>query len=427
MRPVYSVLLLRVLALVGLTASTMLLVDYLSLESSFCGAASGCGAVKDSGLGYVRFGDADLPFLPILGVVGFASLVLGSLLPSAPQRRAVCAPLAYAMAAGAFVLLGLQAFLIGRFCWLCVVVDLISLALGGLAFSMRWLGWETSLHAEQSRASLVDASELLAAAGGRPTAWQEDSQSYVAPNPLVRPEPTQPLRLHTLGWFALALFAVLAPVLYPRVVHTSDLSPPVRALAAKSGVTVVEFFDFECPHCRALAPTIHELAAEPGVTVVRQYVPLPGHELALEGSKLSVCAAEQGKEAQVAELLLTGEMLTAEQLTVARKLPGLDEARLGACLASERPERALREMRERIVSSEFVGLPTTYVGSERILGAEAPEVFFDALERARSGENLGGLTPLSYVALVLGAVALVVFWARIRPVRITSASALDSH
>lgn len=405
----------------------MLLVDYLALESSFCGAASGCGAVKDSGLGYVRFGDAHLPFLPMLGVVGFGALLGGSLLPSAPQRRAVCAPLAYAMAAGALVLLGLQALLIGRFCWLCVVVDVASLALGGLVFSMRRLGWETSFTEELSRASLVDATELLAAGGGRGAAWQEDSQSYVAPNPLVRPEPSSPPRLRTSGWFLLACIGVLAPVAYPRVVETSPLPPSVRALAAPSGVTVVEFFDFECPHCRELAPIIHELASEPGVTVVRQYVPLPGHQLALEGSKLSVCAAEQGKEAQVAELLLVGRILTAEQLARARKAPELDEARLAACLSSERPERALREMRARIVAAEFVGLPTTYVGPERILGAEAPEVFFDALTRARSGEGLGGLSPRVYWALVLSAVAAVVLWARVKPVRITSAAALDSR
>ena len=58
---------------------------------------------------------------------------------------------------------------------------------------------------------------------------------------------------------------------------------------------------------------------------------------------------------------------------------------------------------------EFQGLPTTFVGGKKIVGARGEEVYRDAFERAARGEGQRGVPAWLFLA-VLGAGAAVVVW-----------------
>lgn len=64
-----------------------------------------------------------------------------------------------------------------------------------------------------------------------------------------------------------------------------------------SGVTVVEFLDFECEACRAAYPIVEQLREEYAgeVTFVARYFPLPGHFNAERAARAVESAARQGE------------------------------------------------------------------------------------------------------------------------------------
>lgn len=64
-----------------------------------------------------------------------------------------------------------------------------------------------------------------------------------------------------------------------------------------SGVTFVEFLDFECESCRAVYPEIEKARAEHGdrVNFVIRYFPLPSHVNAERAARAVEAAAQQGQ------------------------------------------------------------------------------------------------------------------------------------
>ena len=63
-----------------------------------------------------------------------------------------------------------------------------------------------------------------------------------------------------------------------------------------SGVTFVEFLDFECEACAAAYPVVEDLRAEYAdtVTFVHRYFPLPGHPNSVTAAIAVEAAAQQG-------------------------------------------------------------------------------------------------------------------------------------
>lgn len=107
------------LSLAGLALATYLSVAYLTGDAVSCGAG-GCGAVTTSE--YARF--AGVP-VALLGAVGYAALLLGSLaalgLPNPPYalRHALATVAAVGFAFSAY-LTATQIFFIGSYCVFCL-------------------------------------------------------------------------------------------------------------------------------------------------------------------------------------------------------------------------------------------------------------------------------------------------------------------
>jgi protein-disulfide isomerase len=140
-----------------------------------------------------------------------------------------------------------------------------------------------------------------------------------------------------------------------------DDAPSRGAPMAK--VTIVEFSDFECPHCGAAHPELVQLLRtfEGSVRLVYKYFPLSGHQRAMPAARAAEAARMQGKFWEMHDLLFEHQRsLTDEDLTKYAQQLGLDMTRFAADLSSETSQK-------RIDASKAEG---------QKLGVEATPSFF---------------------------------------------------
>ncbi len=351
-------LVLRMAALVALLVSGAMAVDYLSTTPAFCGAESGCGAVRRSGFGYLP-GSA-IP-VPVLGIAAFSVLFTLSLFESQRKLTALAALVAGVLG---ILLIGVQAFVVGALCALCLIVDLAA---------------------------------VVAAIAGH---FLYRSAEAAGRDPLTKPT-----------WALLAFLVPAIPIAWAPLRPPPGVPAEVAAHFVAGKINVVEFVDFECPFCRMLHPVLKEIAAEYGAQVhfVRLDLPLASHPFARGAARAHVCGAELGKADAMADALFESEDLSEAGLRATAEKLGLDKARFESCLAAPSTEARIKKT-ERILREAGVwqGLPTTFVGEKMLVGAQEPVVFRDAFEMAKRGDGgergVPALAYLAVVALVLGAV-----------------------
>jgi protein-disulfide isomerase len=363
-------LVLRAAVLVALLGSSALTIDYLSPVPSFCGAASGCEAVQHSGWGYL--GEARIP-LPAFGVVGFTVVLTLSLLPG--RRRHAAAPVALAGGVAALGLLLVQWLVVKAFCVLCLAVDGAALVAAGAGAAFLW--WPAP----------------KAAASGDPGAAASTNEDALA-------EP-----LHDGAWIALGVLAVLTPLLWPSLRPAPDVPREIAAYYQPGKVNVVEFVDFECPHCRLFHPELKKVIGEfvGQVNFVRLDLPLSMHPHARGAARAHLCAVAEGRGEQMADALFATEDLTEPGLLRAATAAGLDPQVLERCMKHPAIDKKAGEAEAMLTRLGLLeGLPTTFVGSKQFVGAvQAPELR-EAFQLALIGTSSGVPAPI-YLALCIAA------------------------
>jgi protein-disulfide isomerase/uncharacterized membrane protein len=360
--------LIRTAALIALAASGALLADYSGLAPTFCTAGSGCAELRRSGFGSVPLlPDVYVP-VPLIGVVAFGLLLGVSLLPNPDLRKRLTSLGSFVAAAVGLALLAVQAFVAGVFCAFCVAVDLSAIAAG--------------IFAVFYRRDARPASELVS----------------------------------PLAWAALGAVAFVAPYYWPKARPAPSVPPEIAKLYQPGKINVVEFADFQCPHCRRLHPRLKKLNAEYGdkVNFIRLNLPLAGHPNARPAAIAYVCADEQGKGEPMSDILFDAPSLGPGTELEAAEALKLDMGRFQRCLASKTaPERVEREARI-LQDAGFEGLPTTFVGSDKILGAQSEETFRAAYERAAHGVGQSGTPWPIYVFVTLAAMGAIAWFGRVR-------------
>jgi protein-disulfide isomerase len=162
----------------------------------------------------------------------------------------------------------------------------------------------------------------------------------------------------------------------------------VIAREQEPGVAVVvDFIDFECPHCRAMHVTLDEALArfDSPVRVVRKMVPLPNHRGAMPAAIAWRCAELQGKGDEMADALLRAPVgqLTAEGCARLAERLGLDLARYQADAADPATRRRIAADLADARAAGVHSLPTIYIGDQPFIGAGASaDELVAALRRA---------------------------------------------
>lgn len=117
---------------------------------------------------------------------------------------------------------------------------------------------------------------------------------------------------------------------------------PYRGAAGKD-FEIVEFADFECPHCKEAQANMDKLAVDfPKARIVYQNYPLPQHKEAAGAAAYGVCVAKQGGSTAFftfASAVFDGQdgLTTPDGATLtlnsAVTKAGLDPAKISACAA----------------------------------------------------------------------------------------------
>ncbi len=130
----------------------------------------------------------------------------------------------------------------------------------------------------------------------------------------------------------------------------------------KGNVTLVEFFDYQCIHCKKMSPIISELVKQnPNLRVVYKEFPIFGNTSEV-ASKAALAAAMQGKYLvlHTALLKLDGR-LTDEMIMDAAKSAGLDVAKLKTDMDSKAVTEALEANRQLAEKLHLMGTPAFIV------------------------------------------------------------------
>jgi len=142
------------------------------------------------------------------------------------------------------------------------------------------------------------------------------------------------------------------------------------AMAGNPGgkITVVEFFDYQCPHCVDMTPVIDGLIKNnPNVKVVFKEFPIRG-PMSEIASRAALAAKEQGKYFEFHKGLMESkqEPLTEEAIYTIAKTVGLDVDKLKAAMKSGTVDQQLKANYKLAQQLELIGTPAFFVAKSDV-------------------------------------------------------------
>jgi len=144
-------------------------------------------------------------------------------------------------------------------------------------------------------------------------------------------------------------------------------------------VSVVEFFDYNCPYCRHALPDVLKLLNEDGkVRLVLKELPILSDD-SVAAAKLALAANKQGKYFEMHQKLFSepGKADKDKALRIAKEL-GLDIDELQKDAEDPDIKKALDEAKELAQKLDLKGTPMFLIGDRVIAGA--PDDLFDQLK-----------------------------------------------
>jgi protein-disulfide isomerase len=141
-----------------------------------------------------------------------------------------------------------------------------------------------------------------------------------------------------------------------------------------ASVTVVEFFDYQCPYCKRMAQDLAKIAAEdPDVKIIFKEFPVFGRESTL-ATRAALASAKQGKylEFHLAIMGLRGAPSENAIFRIASRL-GMDLDRLRRDMQSPSIETQIQTNLQLARQVGVRGTPAFIVGDQLVPGAMSPD------------------------------------------------------
>lgn len=128
-------------------------------------------------------------------------------------------------------------------------------------------------------------------------------------------------------------------------------------------VTVVEFFDYQCPHCIDMAPVITDIMKKnPEVRIVFKEFPIRG-PMSEVAAKAALAANKQGKYYEFSHALLTAnKQLTEELIYNTAQSVGLDVAKLKTDMNTKEITDQLNANVKLAQNLKLFGTPAFFIG-----------------------------------------------------------------
>ena len=144
--------------------------------------------------------------------------------------------------------------------------------------------------------------------------------------------------------------------------------------AAKPEVTLVEFFDYACPYCKASNPSVDRLIQEDkGLRVVYRELPILGPD-SVTAARLSLAASKQGRFAQFHDSLWAAGRPATDTNAAAARIAGIE----AAPKSDPQIEAELKKNFQLAGQLGATGTPLFVIGDRVMNGA----VGYDALKQA---------------------------------------------
>ena len=152
---------------------------------------------------------------------------------------------------------------------------------------------------------------------------------------------------------------------------------PARGPASPA-ISMVEFSDLQCPHCKVAQPVMEKLAADfPQTRYVFQQFPLPAtlHPWAMKAAEYADCAGQMDPQAfwkfidSVFENQGGIALATADgKLKEIAAAVGLDSEKVAACAATPQAEARVKKSMELGQSLDVNETPTVFINGRRVSG-----------------------------------------------------------
>jgi len=147
-------------------------------------------------------------------------------------------------------------------------------------------------------------------------------------------------------------------------VKTIDVSQAPMKGSPSARVTLVEFADYECPHCKRLQPVMRQIVDEfpNDVKVYFKNYPLPQHTNARLAAEAAVAADKQGKFWVYQDKIWDHQdELSPAEIEKLAKEAGLDVGRFRADLASDAVKARVQKDRDEGEKLGLQATPTVYI------------------------------------------------------------------
>lgn len=221
--------------------------------------------------------------------------------------------------------------------------------------------------------------------GAHGEAFHKQVLAYLADHPEVISEAAE---TYEQKRHALALAASAKAIALRRDALEHDPRDFVANPAGK--VTVVEFFDYRCPYCKAALPTLQGLIRDNKDVrfVFKEFPILPDENgqvgVSLRASEAAMAAARMGKYQQVHDAMMGAKPLDDAGIVKALKDNGIDPSR---AVASANDERHLKDVRDLALAIGANGTPTFVVGGAMVEGNRMDQLAAAIVQARKSAES----------------------------------------
>lgn len=149
-------------------------------------------------------------------------------------------------------------------------------------------------------------------------------------------------------------------------------------------VTIVEFFDYQCPYCKAVVPRLNALRSEDdGIRYVYKELPILG-PVSVIAARAALASREQDRYEDFHEALMTrpGKIRESDIFIIAEEV-GLDIAQLRDDMRAPGIEESIERTRQLATALGINGTPAFVIGDRLVPGAISLEQLRSLVRRAR--------------------------------------------
>ena len=254
---------------------------------------------------------------------------------------------------------------------------------------MTWLG--SGRGGAVALAVSVAALGLAAAPYAGGDAFGGRVRAYLLANPQVLDEVMAARQVAEEGARVEAINTAVAA--NPALMAADPRDPAFGPADAK--VTVVEFFDYRCPGCKAVsADYLRLVRSHPDVRFVFKDWPIldRGDDVTSQyAARAALAAHQQGKYLAVYEALMTERSLSQEAIDRILVANGVALPQAHAVIAASETSRHIADIHTTAATIHLTGTPTFLING-KATASIAPEEVLKAIEAAKAGTS-GGARP----------------------------------